>query len=81
MVINVNLRLPLSFCGGWVVGGLGGLYSHFHVQPNYCVEIVLCCVAVGVLTKRVGSPIRDHREMKKIKNILKIGQVINIFVG
>ena len=19
-----------------------GLHSHFHVQPNYCVEVVLC---------------------------------------
>ena len=32
---------PLSFCGG--VGGGWGLHSHFHVQPNYSVEVVLCC--------------------------------------
>ena len=25
----------LSFCGG--------MHSHFHVQPNYSVEVVLCC--------------------------------------
>ena len=37
----------LSFCGG--VGGWGGwsLQSHFRVQPNYSVEVVLlvvlCC--------------------------------------
>ena len=30
--------------GGW------GLQSHFHVQPNYSVEVVLCCVVVGVVT-------------------------------
>ena len=35
----------LSLCGGW------GLQSHFHVQPNHCVEVVLRCVVVGVVTK------------------------------
>ena len=32
--------------GGW------GLHSHFHVQPNNSVEVVLllCCVVVGVVT-------------------------------
>ena len=45
----------MSFCGGgW--GGLGGwggvgvFQSHFCVQPNNCVEVVLRCVVVGVLT-------------------------------
>ena len=32
-----------------VVGGWG-LQSHFHVQPNNCVEVVLRCVDVGVVT-------------------------------
>ena len=32
----------------WWVGW--GLQSHFHVQPNNCVEVVLRCVVVGVLT-------------------------------
>ena len=27
-----------------------GLQSHFHVQPNNCVEVVLRCVGVGVVT-------------------------------
>ena len=27
-----------------------GLHSHFHVQPNYSVEVALCCVVVGVVT-------------------------------
>ena len=31
-------------CGGW------GLQSHFHVQPNNGVEVVLRCVVVGVVT-------------------------------
>ena len=33
--------------------GLGGLHSHFRVQPNYSIEVVLwlCCVVVGVVTK------------------------------
>ena len=34
----------LSLCGGW------GLISHFRVQPNHCVEVVLRCVVVGVVT-------------------------------
>ena len=30
-----------------------GVHSHFHVQPNFSVEVVLwlCCVVVGVVTK------------------------------
>ena len=36
----------LSFCGEG-----GGSHSHFHVQSNYSVEVVLCCVVVGVVTK------------------------------
>ena len=40
----------LSFCGGWVGVGGGGMHSHFHVQPNYIVEVVLHCVVVGVVT-------------------------------
>ena len=38
--------------------GWGGFYNLFHVQPNYCVEVVLQCVVVGVVTisfKGVGS--------------------------
>ena len=37
----------------WVGGGGGvgwGLHNHFHVQPNYSVEVVLRCVVVGVVT-------------------------------
>ena len=53
-LINVNLRLmeatQLSFfSGGWRWGWCG-MYSHFHVQPNYSVEVMLCCVVVGVVT-------------------------------
>ena len=49
------LLLLLSFCsgGGWgvMVAG-GGMHSHFRVQPNCSVEVVLglCCVLVGVVT-------------------------------
>ena len=32
------------------VGGVWGLHSHFHVQPNYSVEVVLCCVVIRVVT-------------------------------
>ena len=34
----------------WWGGGWWGLHSHFHVQPNYSVEVVLHCVVVGVVT-------------------------------
>ena len=34
----------MNSCGGW------GLHCHFHVQPNYSVEVVFCCVDVGVVT-------------------------------
>ena len=30
--------------------GWGGVHSHFHVQPIYSVEVVLCFVVVGVVT-------------------------------
>ena len=45
----------MGFCGGWWVGGGGGcggggVCSHFHVQPNYSVEVVLCFVVVWVVT-------------------------------
>ena len=45
--MNVGLRL-MEAAVGFV--GLGGLHSHFHVQPNYSVEVVLCCVVIGVVT-------------------------------
>ena len=39
------------------VGGVGGvewgLQCHFHVQPNFCVEVMLCYVVVGVVTKKL----------------------------
>ena len=38
------MRLLLSLCGGV------GVQSHFRVQPNYSVEVVLRCVVVGVVT-------------------------------
>ena len=30
---------------------VGGGHSHFHVQPTCSVEVVLCCVVDGVVTK------------------------------
>ena len=51
--MNVVLRLTeaaVEFV--WWVGGVvgWGLQSYFHVQPNNCVEVVLRCVVVGVVT-------------------------------
>ena len=35
----------------WWGGGMGwGLRSHFHVQPNYSIEVVLRCDVVGAVT-------------------------------
>ena len=34
--------------GGWWV--VGGMQSHFRVQPIHCVEVVLRCVVVVVVT-------------------------------
>ena len=62
--INVNLRLlratdEFAWRGGlaWAVVGCGGVgwmgggvHSHFRIQPNYSVEVVFCCVVVGVVT-------------------------------
>ena len=45
MLIWGSWRLPFSFCGGW-----GGMHSYFCVHPNYIVEVMLCCVFVGVAT-------------------------------
>ena len=48
----------MSFCGGW------GMQSH--VQPNNCVEVVLRCVVVGIVTiklpniKQVSYTILDN---------------------
>ena len=51
--MNVVLRLTeaaVEFL--WWVGGVGwGLQRHVRVQPNNCVEVVLGCVMVGIVTK------------------------------
>ena len=47
--INVHLGLleaDVEFLWWW----WGGVHSHFRVQPNCSVEVVLCCVVVGVVT-------------------------------
>ena len=44
-----------------VVGGWG-VHSHFHVQPNNCVEVVIRCVVVGVVTIFFSDlSVVDHR--------------------
>ena len=46
----INVRLETNVEILWWVGGWWGLHSHFHVQPNYSVDVVLSCVVVGVVT-------------------------------
>ena len=55
--MNVVLRLTEAavdflWWGGVVYGLVGGLglQNQFHVQPNNCVEVVLQCIVVGVVT-------------------------------
>ena len=55
--MNVVLRLTEAaveflWWVGWGVGWVGGwgLQSHFRVQPNNCVEVLLHCFVVGVVT-------------------------------
>ena len=45
----------MSFCGGSSMAYMG-LQSHFRVQPNNCVEVVLRCVVVGVVTTMICLP-------------------------
>ena len=40
-----------------MLGWWGVVHSHFRVQPNYSVEVVLCCVVVGVVTKWINLEI------------------------
>ena len=55
----------MSLCGG-VVGW--GSYSHFRVHPNFCVEVVLRCDVVGVVTILKHA---DQLKTKKLFIILK----------
>ena len=46
-----------------------GLHSPFHVQPNYSVAVMLCCVVVGVVT--IGNA-RSYVELSMgSKKVLK----------
>ena len=48
LIINATVEFACwMWLGGWV-----GLHIHFHVQPNYSVEVVLwlCCLVIGVVT-------------------------------
>ena len=48
--LNLNLlKASIEFLWGGGVGWGGVVRSHFHVQPNYSVEVVFCCVVVGVV--------------------------------
>ena len=50
--MNVVLRLTEAAVG-FLLGGVRvgwGFENLFHVQPNNCVEVVLRCVVVGVVT-------------------------------
>ena len=47
--MNAVLRLREAAVE-FVWGGGWGLQSHFRVQPNNCVEVVLRCALVGVVT-------------------------------
>ena len=61
--MNVVLRLTeaaVEFL--WWVVGWGGLQSHFRVQPNHCVEVVLRCVVVRVVT--ISPEVNECHQIK-----------------
>ena len=62
--MNVVLRLTeaaIEFL--WVVGGVA---KSFRVQPNNCVEVVLHCVVVGVVTMRPPQPNLPEGSLLKV---------------
>ena len=59
LLLLVTLYLveaPVKFL--WWVGV--GVHSHFHVQPNHSVDVVLwfCCVLVGVVTINIKRSVQ-----------------------
>ena len=46
------------------MGGGGGVQSNFYVKPNNCVEVVLSCVVIGVVTIKI-SPYKVNDIHKK----------------
>ena len=59
--MNIVLRLTeaaVEFLGWW---GEWGLQSHFRVQPNNCIEVVLRCVFDGVVTILLDMVRYSHR--------------------
>ena len=62
----------MIFCGGW--GGCG-LQSHFHVQPNYSVEVVL----LVVLCWRWGCDNRSNGS--KTRAFLSVTSELNVEGG
>ena len=48
----------MSFSGG----GWGGVQSHFRVQPNYSVEVVLCLLSLG-LRQYTEAAKKKHRSI------------------
>ena len=43
--ININLTLLMA-----TVEFVWWGHSNFRVQPNYSVEVMLCCLVIGVVT-------------------------------
>ena len=67
--MNVVLRHMELMLVWW--GGMGwGLHSHFHLQPNYSVEVVLHCVVVGVVTTYLAYATRIPTKLGvKLRNL------------
>ena len=62
------MRMLLSLCGGW------GMRSHFRVQPNHCVKVMLRCVMVGVVTKKYLSNILAVPELNYMAELIRPSQ-------
>ena len=59
------MEAAVEFLWWLVVVVMGGVQSHFHVLPNYSVEVVLCCVGGVVTTSQLESVHLSHCTLPK----------------
>ena len=72
MVDKWYSEAPEGLCGVSVLGEVG-VHGHFHVQPNYSVEVVLCC--------RWGCVNNTNNHNKTMNNNNNINNNNNNFLG
>ena len=68
--INVYLSLletNVEFL--WWGGVGGGAQSDFRIQPNYSVEVVLCCVVIGAVSKIIYQWTNSHFGVDRVNDL------------